>query len=31
VKRDAEAAAIANLFQFLERLTRSALDRRPRE
>ena len=33
VKRDAEAAvaAIANLFQFLERLTRSAFDRRPRE
>jgi DNA-binding GntR family transcriptional regulator len=33
VKRDAEAAvaAIANLFQFLERLTQSALDRRPRE
>ena len=32
-KRDAEAAvaAVADLFEFLERLTRSALDRRPRE
>ena len=32
-KRDAEAAvvAVSALFEFLERLTRSALDRRPRE
>jgi hypothetical protein len=32
-KRDAEGAvaAVASLFEFLERLTRSALDRRPRE
>jgi DNA-binding GntR family transcriptional regulator len=32
-KRDAPAAvaAVADLFEFLERLTRSALDRRPRE
>jgi DNA-binding GntR family transcriptional regulator len=32
-KRDAPraAAAVANLFEFLERLTKSALDRRPRE
>jgi len=29
-KRNAEGA-VASLFQFLERLTRSALDRRPRE
>jgi hypothetical protein len=32
-KRDTEAVvlAVANLFEFLEHLTRSALDRRPRE
>jgi len=32
-KRDVEAAvaAVAKLFEYLERLTRAALDRRPRE